>query len=210
MPPGEPLLARAAALSTRPDPNISLDDEFDQACIAANHGRTAVDGFNAALLDAARARWPDRWTELVPETLRDRELGRLRHRRAHRYRLVGHPALPPRIEADAARPGDAPPAAGARDPGGARPHRECARRREPPARRRAPARHQAVPGGGAPLRPRPDHRARAGPDRFQRDPGRARGGRRGGRIRRRTGAASRSCAPASPPTASRTPCRISG
>lgn len=62
-----PLVARAAALSTRPDPNISLDDEFEQACIAANHGRTAVDGFNAMLLDAARARWPDRWTELVPK-----------------------------------------------------------------------------------------------------------------------------------------------
>ena len=43
------------------------DDEFEQACVAANHGRTALDGFNAALLDAARARWPDRWTELVPK-----------------------------------------------------------------------------------------------------------------------------------------------
>jgi phosphoenolpyruvate carboxylase len=63
----DPLVARAAGLSTRPDPNISLDDEFDQACVAANHGRTALDGFNAALLDAARARWPDRWTELVPK-----------------------------------------------------------------------------------------------------------------------------------------------
>lgn len=61
-----PLIERAAALSTRPDPKISLDDEFDQACIAANHGREALDDFNAALLDAARARWPDRWTELVP------------------------------------------------------------------------------------------------------------------------------------------------
>lgn len=34
-----PLIEEAAALSTRPDPKISLDDEFDQACIAANHGR---------------------------------------------------------------------------------------------------------------------------------------------------------------------------
>ncbi|HEX8416292.1 MAG TPA: phosphoenolpyruvate carboxylase, partial [Methylobacterium sp.] len=61
-----PLVEKAAALSTRPDPKISLDDEFDQACIAANHGRVALDAFNAALLDAARDRWPDRWTELVP------------------------------------------------------------------------------------------------------------------------------------------------
>ena len=68
--PGEArarLIDEAAALSTRPDPRISLDDEFDQACIAANHGREALDGFNGALLDAARARWPDRWTELVPK-----------------------------------------------------------------------------------------------------------------------------------------------
>ncbi len=62
-----PLTEKAAALSTRPDPAISLDDEFDQACVAANHGRAAVDGFNAALLEAARERWPDRWTELVPK-----------------------------------------------------------------------------------------------------------------------------------------------
>lgn len=61
-----PLLEQAAALSSRPDAGISLDDEFDQACIAANHGRAALDAFNVALLDAARERWPDRWTELVP------------------------------------------------------------------------------------------------------------------------------------------------
>lgn len=60
-----PLVAEAAALSTRPDPKISLDDEFEQACIAANNARLALDGFNGALLDAARRRWPDRWTELA-------------------------------------------------------------------------------------------------------------------------------------------------
>ncbi|WP_232631755.1 phosphoenolpyruvate carboxylase [Methylobacterium sp. Leaf118] len=64
-----PLLGEAAARSTRPDPGISLDDEFDQACVAANHGRAAIDTFNAGLLDAARARWPERWTELVPKPL---------------------------------------------------------------------------------------------------------------------------------------------
>ncbi|WP_238297806.1 phosphoenolpyruvate carboxylase [Methylobacterium soli] len=62
-----PIVAKAAALSTRPDPVITLDDEFEQACIAANHGRNALDAFNGALLDAARERWPDRWTELVPK-----------------------------------------------------------------------------------------------------------------------------------------------
>ena len=60
------LVAKAASRSTRPDPKISLDDEFDQACIAANNGRSAIDVFNGSLFDAARERWPDRWTELVP------------------------------------------------------------------------------------------------------------------------------------------------
>ncbi|SFM19077.1 phosphoenolpyruvate carboxylase [Methylobacterium pseudosasicola] len=60
------LIARAAALSTRPDAPITLDAEFEQACAAANNGRLALDAFNGALLDAARARWPDRWTELTP------------------------------------------------------------------------------------------------------------------------------------------------
>jgi phosphoenolpyruvate carboxylase len=60
------LIARAAALSTRPDAPITLDAEFEQACAAANNGRLALDAFNGALLDAARARWPERWTELTP------------------------------------------------------------------------------------------------------------------------------------------------
>ncbi|TXM74653.1 phosphoenolpyruvate carboxylase [Methylobacterium sp. WL12] len=62
-----PLIEKAAQLSTRPDAPITLDGEFEQACVAANHGREAVDAFNGALLDAARKRWPDRWTELVPK-----------------------------------------------------------------------------------------------------------------------------------------------
>ncbi|MDP4024664.1 phosphoenolpyruvate carboxylase [Methylobacterium sp. NEAU 140] len=64
------LIARAAALSTRPDAPISLDLEFEQACAAANNARLALDGFNGALLDAARARWPEAgsesWTALTP------------------------------------------------------------------------------------------------------------------------------------------------
>ncbi|CAA2157880.1 Phosphoenolpyruvate carboxylase [Methylobacterium brachiatum] len=60
------LIARAAALSTRPDAPITLDAEFEQACAAANNGRLALDAFKGALLDAARARWPERWTELTP------------------------------------------------------------------------------------------------------------------------------------------------
>ncbi len=64
-----PLLAEAAELSARPDPTIGLDDEFDQACVAANNARLALDAFNGALLDAARRRWPERWWELVPRPL---------------------------------------------------------------------------------------------------------------------------------------------
>ncbi|EIZ86829.1 phosphoenolpyruvate carboxylase [Methylobacterium sp. GXF4] len=60
------LIGRAAALSTRPDAPITLDAEFDQACEAANNARLALDGFNGALIDAARARWPERWSEADP------------------------------------------------------------------------------------------------------------------------------------------------
>jgi len=66
-PARDALTDKAAARSTRPDARISLDDEFEQACHAANNGRAALDLFNGALLDAARERWPDRWTELVPK-----------------------------------------------------------------------------------------------------------------------------------------------
>ncbi|MEL6060712.1 MULTISPECIES: phosphoenolpyruvate carboxylase [unclassified Methylobacterium] len=63
---GAGLIERAAAHSTRPDAPITLDVEFEQACAAANNARLALDAFNGALLDAARARWPESWTELTP------------------------------------------------------------------------------------------------------------------------------------------------
>lgn len=62
----ESLIGQAAALSTRPDAPVTLDLEFEQACVAANNARLALDAFNGALLDAARERWPGRWTELSP------------------------------------------------------------------------------------------------------------------------------------------------
>jgi len=62
----EGLIGEAAALSTRPDVPVTLDLEFEQACAAANNARLALDAFNGALLDAARDRWPDRWTEIRP------------------------------------------------------------------------------------------------------------------------------------------------
>jgi phosphoenolpyruvate carboxylase len=53
-------------LSFRPDPEITLQDEFEQARSAVRQARDAIDRLNAALLDAARERWPERWSELRP------------------------------------------------------------------------------------------------------------------------------------------------
>ncbi|MGY2049886.1 phosphoenolpyruvate carboxylase [Methylobacterium sp. JK268] len=61
------LCAEAAALSARPDPVITLNDEFDQARFSVQHGRAALDGLNEALLRAAMTRWPEEWHGLVPQ-----------------------------------------------------------------------------------------------------------------------------------------------
>ncbi len=44
----------------------TLAREFEQAVAAITHARDALDRLNAALLEAARATWPDRWAELIP------------------------------------------------------------------------------------------------------------------------------------------------
>ncbi|MBK1660644.1 phosphoenolpyruvate carboxylase [Paracraurococcus ruber] len=54
-----------AGLPHRP-PAPTLADEFEQAVAAIQRGRDALDGLAAALLDAARGVWGDRWTTLVP------------------------------------------------------------------------------------------------------------------------------------------------
>ena len=51
--------------SHRPS-RITLDEEFAAAAAATERGRDAVDALCTALLTAARARWPYRWTELSP------------------------------------------------------------------------------------------------------------------------------------------------
>ncbi|BBK31212.1 phosphoenolpyruvate carboxylase type 1 [Stella humosa] len=56
------------ALSHRPDPP-TLEDEFARAVDAIAHGRDALDRLNARLLGAARASWPERWSDLVPRPL---------------------------------------------------------------------------------------------------------------------------------------------
>jgi phosphoenolpyruvate carboxylase len=68
------LLARAAHDASaraiappahRPAP-VTLDEEFAQASGAIAHARDAIDALVAALIDAARTHWPDRWTTLNP------------------------------------------------------------------------------------------------------------------------------------------------
>lgn len=44
----------------------TLEEEFRQATEAIARGRDAIDRFSAALLRAAAAVWPDRWSTLVP------------------------------------------------------------------------------------------------------------------------------------------------
>jgi phosphoenolpyruvate carboxylase len=52
----------------RPVP-VTLDDEFAQAAAAIGRARDAMDAFAGAILDAARAIWPDRWAALDPAPL---------------------------------------------------------------------------------------------------------------------------------------------
>ena len=62
--------------------------------------------FDGALFDAARGVWPDRWAASCPRPVHAGDLGRLRHRRPHRYRLVAtRCALRLTHEAAAARRG---------------------------------------------------------------------------------------------------------
>ena len=87
-----------------------------QRVAAISNGRDAIDRFNAALLDVARTAWPDRWTEPRPAPDRAVQLGRLRHRRPHRYRLVGHDAPAAGDEAAAACSGCTPSSPSCRPP----------------------------------------------------------------------------------------------
>ena len=60
---GRPPAVRFA--SHRPNA-VTLMEEFEQAAAAIAHGRDALDALAAALLAAARACWPDRWTGIDP------------------------------------------------------------------------------------------------------------------------------------------------
>ena len=64
----DPKARRMMPPSHRPGP-ITLEEEFAQAAGAIAHARDAIDAFVAALLRAARATWPDRWTRLDPAPL---------------------------------------------------------------------------------------------------------------------------------------------
>ena len=62
---GGPLAAHG---SHRPA-GVTLVEEFAQAAAAITHGRDALDSLAAAILTAARAIWPARWTEIVPSPI---------------------------------------------------------------------------------------------------------------------------------------------
>lgn len=64
----DPQARRMMPPGHRPGP-ITLEEEFAQAAGAIAHARDAIDAFVAALLRAARATWPDRWTKLDPAPL---------------------------------------------------------------------------------------------------------------------------------------------
>jgi phosphoenolpyruvate carboxylase len=55
-------------LSHRPG-KITLEEEFAAARTAITHGRDALDAFTRALLTAARACWPDRWSVIEPRPI---------------------------------------------------------------------------------------------------------------------------------------------
>jgi phosphoenolpyruvate carboxylase len=70
--PVEAALANAASgreaerfASHRPN-RITLEDEFVRATDAMKHGRDALDQLSEAILSAARATWPGRWSDMVP------------------------------------------------------------------------------------------------------------------------------------------------
>ena len=58
--------APAVCFASHRSPGVTLAEEFAQAAAAFAHGRDAVDTLTAAILTAARATWPNRWTEIVP------------------------------------------------------------------------------------------------------------------------------------------------
>ncbi len=55
-------------VSHRPD-RPTLQQEFEAACVAIDHGRDALDALCGALLTAARQVWPDRWATLSPRPI---------------------------------------------------------------------------------------------------------------------------------------------
>ena len=70
--PVETALAEAASgreavrfASHRPG-RITLEEEFSRAAAAIQNGRDALDILTQAILTAARATWPGRWTDMIP------------------------------------------------------------------------------------------------------------------------------------------------
>ena len=124
--------------------------EFAQSVAAIANGRDAIDRFNAALIVGRPHRLAGPLDRADAAAGHSVQLGRLRHRRPHRYRLVGHAAAAAGNETAAAcaaaRPAGGAAAAGATRGARRRRARGGARRSSPPAptrpiRRASPPSH---------------------------------------------------------------------
>jgi phosphoenolpyruvate carboxylase len=62
-------LGEPASFETHRPSRPTLQNEFDAARVAIEHGRDALDILNRALFAEARACWPDRWAELLPKPI---------------------------------------------------------------------------------------------------------------------------------------------
>ncbi len=58
--------ATKTRFSSHRSSRITLEEEFEQAGAAIEHGRDALDQLTRCILEAARENWPNRWAEIVP------------------------------------------------------------------------------------------------------------------------------------------------
>lgn len=62
--------AGAVCAASRNRPAITLDFEHDEAMAAIGRAAQARDALTSVVLDVAAAKWPDRWTEFMPQPYR--------------------------------------------------------------------------------------------------------------------------------------------
>ena len=122
---------------------ITLDYEHAEAMAALGRAQDARDALNALLFERSRAALAGAMARAAPDALPLRQLGRLRHGRAHRHRLVDQRPLPAQGKGAAA--GALCRAAGGDRPGLPRLRRCAPPRRIPPKWRRCSPAISAIP-----------------------------------------------------------------